>query len=67
MKPRALRQSIKQEPTVLTSEEYAAVDAGQASFERGEGMSFDEALELARERTRAWTSITLKDLAAKSL
>ena len=64
MNHRSSTQIKDKKPTVLTPEEYAAVDAAQASFERGEGMSFDEALELARKRTRVWTSITHKDLAA---
>ena len=61
MDKKTTRTPKEKKPVVLTPEEYAAVDAAQASYEQGEEMTFDEAMELARERTRVWMSVTHKD------
>ena len=48
----------------FTQEQLAMIDQGLAEFERGEGMSAEEALELARQRTRAWMDIAPQNLSA---
>jgi hypothetical protein len=42
-----------EETEIWTEEDYAAIDA-VAPYEPGKGISFDEALERARKRTKAW-------------
>jgi predicted transcriptional regulator len=38
----------------FTEAELALIDQGIAELDRGEGMTFQQARELARKRTKAW-------------
>ena len=53
-----------QEPIQFSDAELAMIDQGVAELDRGEGMSFDEAHELARKRTQAWMKVTPTDRSA---
>jgi hypothetical protein len=46
----------KKAPTVLTPAELAAIDEAEP-YEAGQGMSLEEAHDLARQRTHAWMNI----------
>jgi len=41
-------------PVKLTEAELVLIDAGLAELDRGEGMTFEQARDLARNRTKAW-------------
>jgi hypothetical protein len=51
-------------PIRFTKDQNALIDEWIAAMERGEGMSSEEAHELARKRTQAWMSIEPKNLSA---
>jgi predicted transcriptional regulator len=48
----------------FTEEQLAMIDQGLAEFERGEGMSAEQALKLAKQRTKAWMNVTAQSLNA---
>jgi len=50
-KTTALQETVK-----LTEAELALIDQGIAELERGEGITFQQARELARKRTKEWTA-----------
>lgn len=53
----------KKAPTVLTPVELAAIDEAEP-YEVGQGMSLEEAHDLARQRTHAWMKINPNTKAA---
>jgi len=44
----------------FTEAELALIDQGIAELDRGEGVTFEQARKLARERTKAWMSVNLE-------
>lgn len=51
-------------PVIFTDAELALIDQGLEALERGEGMTLEEAMELARKRTKAWMSTKPDSLSA---
>jgi predicted transcriptional regulator len=53
------QQSEKKKPVTFSEAQLALIDQGLAEFERGEGMTPEEAHELARKGTQAWLKIRM--------
>jgi predicted transcriptional regulator len=54
----------EQDTHEFAEDQLAMIDQGLAEFERGEGVSAEEALKLAKERTKAWMNVTAQSLSA---
>lgn len=59
-----VRTTMDEKTEKFTDEQLAMIDQGLAEFERGEGMTAEQALQLARERTKAWMNVTAQSLSA---
>lgn len=58
-----MREDEPSEGIALTPEELAMIDEAEAQYQRGEGMTLEAALELAKRRADAWvkTNLPIRD------